>query len=103
MLERPHAHTIRFSMAARANVACDRLLAAVLCVLATCSSRGDSVVRKEIVLGSARERLELSERDERGNEGERGARVLGYLCGRLVELEREADEMGRAAHGVYVA
>ena len=49
-----NAHKIRFSMAARANVACDRLLAVVLCVLATCSSRGDSVVRKEIVLGSAR-------------------------------------------------
>jgi hypothetical protein len=33
-------------MAVRANVAYDRLLAVVLCVLATCSSRGGTVVRK---------------------------------------------------------
>ena len=49
-MERPHAHTLRFSMAARANVAYDRLLAVVLCVLATCSCRGDTVVREEIHL-----------------------------------------------------
>ena len=49
-MERPHAHALRFSMAARANVVVyDRLLAVVLCVLATCSCRGDTVVSKELV------------------------------------------------------
>ena len=47
-LEHPHAHTIRFFMAARANVAYDRLLSVVLHVLATCSFRGDTVVRKQL-------------------------------------------------------
>ena len=46
-MERLHAHALRFSMAARANVVVyDRLLAVVLCVLVTCSYRGDTVVRK---------------------------------------------------------
>ena len=47
-MERPRAHTLRFAMVACANVvAYDRLLVVVLCVLATCSSRGDTVASKE--------------------------------------------------------
>ena len=80
-MERPHAHALRFSMAARANVVVyDRLLAVVLCVLATCSCRGDTVVSKELVWEA------------------RGAGVSGErrcdVCGRVVELVRGADEAG---------
>ena len=73
-------------MAARANVAYDRLLAVVLCcVLASCSSRGDTMVRTDIIsVGSAREVRDA---------GGRGARRVWEL----VELEREANEMGRGA------
>jgi hypothetical protein len=45
-------------MAAHANVAYDRLLAVVLCVLATCSFRGDTVVRKRKVWEARATRFE---------------------------------------------
>ena len=94
-MERPYAHTLRFSMVARANVAYDRLLAVVLCVLATCSSCGDTEVREK-----SAESAQLRAREREVIAGGRdGARV----CGRVVELVREADGMRRAAPGVYVA
>ena len=84
-------------MVARANVvAYDRLLVVVLCVLATCSSRGDTVVRKDI---SVRARARFERERSRGNAGDVGRGV----CRRLVELEREANEMGRAVCVVQFA
>jgi hypothetical protein len=89
-LERPHAHTLRFAMVARANVvAHDRLLVVVLCVLATCSCRGDTVVRK-------REREVRGARPGRGTIRNDVGRVC---CGRVAELVRGADG-ARGARGV---
>jgi hypothetical protein len=72
-------------MAARANVAYDRLLAVVLCVLATCS-RGDTVVRKKSV-GSARE-----VRDDEGAIERQCGRIGGAACVWEVGGAREGGE-----------
>ena len=79
-------------MVARANVAYDRLLSVVLHVLATCSFRGDTVVRKQLACGRSETTMAREGRGEATGCG-RGARV----CGRAMVLEREAE---RNAGGV---
>ena len=82
-MERLHAHALRFSMAARANVAYDRLIAVVLCVLATCSSPTtqayDPFITPSIVSSSPidciKKRLPAGKRLKEGGAADNAARV----------------------------